>query len=352
MAACQILGDIGSEKLLVRGGEVASPLAKAVANGDRRIRFRAVHAVLNMQPTQAFVGSSHVTEALGYFSAATGARRVLIVHPRSQLGQQLAGMLREQGFEADLATTGRDAFRLATTVPDYEFALVHMAVGNPRVEELLAQFRRDRRSARLPVGIVAVADNTQPAVRLAGYAQPATALVHPAGLAPMQRESAMLLGKVARDLVPVEVRQYQAEVTLDHVVSLASSSQKVFDMRQLIPAVEQSLRNPRLAVRAALILGHLGSANGQRSLVALAARSTQPLAVREAAVTAFQGSVLRHGLLLTKDEVQSQYNQYNINAGRDQNLHRLLATILDTIEGSPTATNTGQEANDPASPNL
>jgi hypothetical protein len=162
----------------------------------------------------------------------------------------------------------------------------------------------------------------------------------------------MLLGKVARDLVPVEVRQYQAEVMLDHVVSLASSSQKVFDLRQLIPAVEQSLRNPRLAVRAALVLGHLGSANGQRSLVALATRSTQPLAVREAAVTAFQGSVLRHGLLLTKDEVQAQYNQYNINAGRDQDLHRLLATILDTIEGSPTATNTAPDTSGSALPKL
>jgi hypothetical protein len=352
MAACQILGEIGSERLLAGSGETASPLARAAAHDDRRIRFRAVQAILNFRPTQSFVGSSHVTEALGYFAAASNARRMLITHPRTQLGQQIAGMLREQGFEADVATTGREAFRLATTTPDYEFALVHMAIGSPRIEELLAQFRRDWRTARLPVGIVAVADNLAPAERLAGYAQPASALVHPAGLAPMQRESATLLMKWGRDLVPVEVRQYQAEVMLDNIVTLASSSQKIFDLRQLIPAVEQSLRNPRLAVRAALVLGHLGSPNGQRALVALAARSTQPIAVREAALTAFQGSVLRHGLLLTSDEVQAQYNRYNINGGRDAELHQLLAAILDTIEGSSTHAGGAPPANAAVKENL
>jgi hypothetical protein len=211
-----------------------------------------------------------------------------------------------------------------------------MAVGNPRIEQLLAQFRRDRRTMRLPVGIIAIGDNTQPSVRLAEYAQPATALVHPAGLTPLARETATLLAKVGRDLTPVEARQHQAEVMLDRIVELASSSQKVFDLRQLIPAVEQALRNPRLTVRAALVLGHLGSANGQRALVALAGRSTQPMAVREAAVTSFQGSVLRHGLLLTSGEVREQYNRYNINAGRDKDLHRLLSTILDTIDGAPS----------------
>jgi DNA-binding response OmpR family regulator len=299
-----------------------------------------VQAILNFQPTQPFVGSSNVTESLGYFVAATGVKRVLVAHPRTQLGQQIAGMLREQGYEADLATNGRDTFQMATRSPDYEFALVHMAIAQPNVEDLLAQFRRDKRSIMLPVGLVTIGDRTQPAARLAEYAQPATYLVPPAGLAPLERESRMLLSKWGRNLVPAEVRLAQGEAMLDRIVQLASSSQKVFTLTEVRPAVEQALLNPSMAVRAALVLGHLGAPSGQQALVALAGRSTQPMAVREAAVTAFEGSVLRHGLLLTSEEVRSQYERYNINAGRDRDLHRMLASILDVIEGRSAAAQT------------
>jgi hypothetical protein len=67
-------------------------------------------------------------------------------------------------------------------------------------------------------------------------------------------------------------------------------------------------------------------------LTDFANQPAQPLAARQAAVTAFARSVRAHGLLLTRDMILRQYDLYNSNAGRDADTHAILGALLDTIE--------------------
>ena len=94
----------------------------------------------------------------------------------------------------------------------------------------------------------------------------------------------------------------------------------------------QVLYVPELSANAATVLGQLGTATSQRSLLELADQTTQPVAARQAAAAAFRRSVSKYGILLTRGEVLEQYSLYNANEGRNADTNSVLGSILDTIE--------------------
>ncbi len=331
-AAAEILGDIGDAGLLARGGSAPSALARAAGHADRRLRFAAIASIMNLKPTEPFAGSSHVVDGLGFFASSYGVPRVLVVHPRSEEAQKLAGLAAGLGYDADIATNGRKAFELATSSPDYEFALIHSALDRPRVDELVAQLRRDRRTALLPVGLIAPLDDLDRVERFALGASRAEAFLQPQNDAEMKLFSDRVLARAGRMRVSADERKAQAIAALDWLAAMSGQTARVFDVRRQEASVLQVLYMPDLTARAATVLGRLGTAKGQRSLLELADLASQPLAARQAAVAAFAQSVRNHGILLTRQEILEQYALYNANAGRDADTSAVLGAILDAIE--------------------
>ncbi len=331
-AAAQILGDIGSAELLARGSSAPSPLATAAQSSDRRLRFTAIDAILKLKPAEPFAGSSQVADGLGGFASSYGTPRVLVVHPRSEMGQQVAGLAAQLGYESDLATNGRRAFKLAVSSPDYEYVLIHSAVERPGVDELLAQLRRDRRTALLPVGLIAPWDDLERVTRFAKTAVRTEAFLQPQNLPEMKLFSGRVLARAGRSLVSTEERRRQAIAALDWMIALGEGPGRVFDLQKQESAVLQVLYVGELSTRAAKVLGQLGTARGQRSLSELANLPTQPLATRQAAVAAFAHSVALHGIMLTREEILRLYDMYNANAGRDADTGTVLGSLLDVIE--------------------
>jgi CheY-like chemotaxis protein len=331
-AAAEILGDIGSATLLADAGAKASPLALAAQSSDRRLRFAAIRSILKYKPSEPFAGSSHVADGLGFFAGSYGVPRILVVHPRSDEGQKIAGLAAELGFDADLATNGRQAFELATRSPDYELIFIHSAIERPRVDELVAQLRRDRRTALLPIGLIAPLDDLDRLERFARSVPRAQAFLQPRKPEEMKIFTDEVLARGGRYRLSAAERKAQATAALDWLSALGEQSQSVFDIRRQEPAVVQVLYVPDLSARAATVLGQLGTATSQRSLLELADQTTQPLDARQAAAAAFRRSVGKYGILLTHGEVLEQYSLYNANEGRDANTNSVLGSILDTIE--------------------
>ena len=56
------------------------------------------------------------------------------------------------------------------------------------------------------------------------------------------------------------------------------------------------------------------------------------MAMRQTAAAAFSRSVRKHGVQLTRIEMQEQYDRYNASEGEDADSQQLLALILDAIE--------------------
>ena len=331
-AAAQILGEIGSAGLLTRGVAALSPLAAAAQHADRRLRFAAIDSIMKLKPDQPFAGSSRVSDGLGYFATSYGVPRVLIVHPRSEEGQQLAGLLAELGYEADVATNGRQAFELAVNSADYEFALIHSAIDHPAVDELLAQLRRDRRTALLTVGVIAPLYDLDRVKRFAAASKRAEAFLQPQNADEMKLWTGAVLARAGRWRVSHEERLVEAVTAVDWLAALSSRSQRVFDIHRLEPAVVRALYVGDLTPRAAEVLGHLGTATGQRNLLELANVTTLSLETRLVAVKALSDSIRQHGVMLTSGEILQQYDLYNANAGRDAETHDVLEAILNAIE--------------------
>ncbi len=287
---------------------------------------------MHLKPSQPFAGSSQVTDALGYFASSYGTARILIVHPLADEAQKLAGLAAGLGYEADVATNGRQGFELAVHSPDYELALVHSRIERPSIDEFLTQLRRDRRTNLLPVGLIAPLDDLK---RIGDFARgvPRTEVfLQPQNRDEMKLFVGQVLARSKRWHVPADERLAEAAAAVDWLTALADRPQKVFDVRREEPAIARALAAPPLTPKAASLLGRLGTAKAQRSLVDLADLATQPLATRQAAAAAFATSTARYGVLLTSGEILHQYELYNANAGRDADTHAVLSAILDAIE--------------------
>jgi CheY-like chemotaxis protein len=148
-------------------GAEPGPLARALRQPDRRLRMAALVAIVRLQPSQPYPGSSYVPAALQFFSASSGRPRALAAGPNADETRELAGLLTLSGYEVDTALNGKDLLSVAARSPDYEVAMIDMAISGPEIAMLLQQLRHDERTASLRVGLIARAGYLEQAERLA-----------------------------------------------------------------------------------------------------------------------------------------------------------------------------------------
>jgi hypothetical protein len=332
IGAAEALAKSGAEDLLARGDGRAATLVDAVRDPDRRVRFAALSAIMEIAPRKPYAGSSSVAEALAYFVASDGRNRALVVHPRSHRAETLASFAESIGFDADAAMMGRGGRMLLNQSADYEFVLVDLGVDNPLAYHLLGELRRDPRTAQLPIGIMAGDGMLPRAKRLAAAFDRTVAFPQATDAATIQKQADQLMALHGRHAVSAAVRERQAELALAWIVKLSAQSQAVYDLSRCETALLASLGSPSSSAAAAEALANLGTHNAQRALVDLASQSTRPISVRQAAAKAFAKSVPRRGVQLTSEEIVRQYDRYNASRDMNEATQTLLGQILDAIE--------------------
>jgi hypothetical protein len=331
-AAVEVLGDVGTEALLGKGSAARSPWAEAARSGDRRLRFAAIDAILRLHPTQRFNGDSSIVDALSFFAATSGQRRALVGHPRMERAQELAGLLAGLGYHADVATNSRQFMELASRSPDYEVALVDVALANPPVDDLIGRLRRDPRTADLPIGVMVSEDLLGAVHRLAASLPGVVPIVRVTDDYSTQFEVNRILQSVGRDHVGHAARQEQAAKALDWLAQLAELPSPLFQIERTTPAVERALYVPALTSVAARVLADLPAASAQQALVQLASEGVLPPEIRRIGAVAFGRNARRYGVHLTSGEIKRQYDRYNASRLADRDSQEILASILDAIE--------------------
>jgi len=343
VAAARILGQTGkAEEVLHRGAQPAT-LVRAARHPDARVRFVAVEAILNLKPTTPFPGCTFVTEAIGFFLASRGQRRILVADASTAEARRWAGYLAALGYQLDTATTGREVLRQATASPDYELILVDSGLEHPTVDLLLEQLRHDFRTGSIPVGVVARAGYLDRARRLAANDPLADAFPRLHAEEPLRVEVQRLLALSSRSMVSAAQRQEQAVRAIGWVADLINSASKAFDLGRLQGPLIQALEVPALGRQASGILATMGTPASQRALVDLASRASQPLELRKAALAAFQENTRKHGILLTTSEILLQYDRYNQSQHLDRATQEVLGSILDAIEAPARAAKSARQ---------
>jgi hypothetical protein len=339
IAAAEVLGQIGDPSVLYTANGDTGPLALAMYHSDRRVRLAAALACIKLAPGESFPGASRVTDTLGWLTGTSGTSLVLVGHPRGSDAQSLIGYMNELGYDGHAAYIGRGLAEQAFTNPDYEFILVSDAIDLPPVKELVQWLRRDYRTARIPVGVMARGEQLED-IRYAFADDPFTTVfprLHSTDIAAI--EEAKLRAVAGRNLVSRDERIEQARAALAALALLAANEANYarYDLLRQEPAIIRALNNPALTAEAANILAHFATPNSQSALIEFASQHTRLLADRQLAAAAFARAVEKRGLRLTQQQIVAQYDRYNLSETLDKPTQELLGSILDAIEAPAIA---------------
>lgn len=327
----QLLGRRGSAELLFQGPQ-PSVLAEALRHPDRRLRFAALEAVIQLGPSETFPGCSRVGEALSFFASSVGARRLLVASPSMSYARLVGGYLEAHGYQVDTATTGKEALRLLISSADYEFALLDAALAQPTIGPLLQQLRHDCRTCEIPIGILAGVGQYDRAKAVAEDNARCAAFHRPVDAQSVQWQVDRLKQLTLLPMVPAAVRRRQSLQSLGWLARLAQQKPPLFDLLQVEPVLCSVVTDAELGPIAAEAIGLLGTPTAQTTLIDLASRATYPLSLRQAAARAFQKSVEQHGILLAGSQILLQYDRYNQSAALDSDTRQILGFLLDVIE--------------------
>ena len=332
LAALEVLSQTGDPSLLSSTGKAPNVLLKAASHGDRRIRLAALEAIAALKPTQAMAGSSAIARALLDFANFSDVRRAVVADPRAERAHALGSLLDQCGFSTAVATTGREAFHAAAGSTEVELVLIVMTVEHPEAEELLRQLRRDPRTARLPVGLIADPGRLYRAEGIA-LADPLTkAFVRPRDLATLQERVAALEALSGPNHVPHAERRQQAATALRIMAAMNERPQRLFDFQGMDEAAEAALYVPELTPAAIQVLTRCRTSNAQKALADLASSGTQPIATRQAAAAAFADSIKRHRIQLSIADIQHQARLYDQAAALDPQSQDVLWSLLEAMQ--------------------
>jgi hypothetical protein len=141
------------------------------------------------------------------------------------------------------------------------------------------------------------------------------------------------LESARRDLVDRDRRMEQAITAIEWMKQLSDSQSKLMiDLARQRERLIEALYTGELSETAAGLLSRIGSPHAQLALADLASQNTMPLVPRQAAADAFDQSIQSFGVLMTRDEIQRQYDRYNASRELNVETQRILSALLDSIE--------------------
>ncbi|MDZ4818794.1 MAG: hypothetical protein SGJ20_07460 [Planctomycetota bacterium] len=331
-AAAHLLGEIGNFELLTRAGTKPAPLTEALRSPDRRVRFAAAFAIVQLKPTKSFPGLSYLTDTLFNLANSSGTPVALIGFPTLETSQTLSGMVNSLGYTTTTATNGRDVMIEAARSGDCELILLSTRIQRGSASLTLQQLRQVPKTAKIPVILLSEDDDCSRPEFWAQDDPLTTVVLRPREIAGMEfalRQSARKAGDAQ---VPTAVRQQQAIFALRALAELTQRAPRLFDFRTKDADIIRALQAPALNEAAAFLLAQFGTHGSQLALAELAGHASQPIERRQAAAAAFCESVHRHGIQLTKREIEAQYDRYNLSQFEEAASQELLAAMLDAME--------------------
>ncbi len=346
-AALQALGASGDLTLLESKEGRAGAVARALVNEDRRIRYAAMRAVMAMDPKTPYAGSSDFINAIKFFILSSGARQVLVAHPNQGQGQTTVALIAAQDYQGRAFTRGRELIRNAQANPNVELILISSMVTRPNAAETMQLLRQDPRTSRLPIGIFAAADQLKFAESIAREDERTIALprLHSvAGAAIHLRR----LDEIRPDVTPQASRIIQAMAALRMLDKLTADREQYsfYEVFQVEEALISAVQRETLTAQAAHILGLLGTARTQQTLLRMTLDQALPEESREAALGALVAAVKLRGLQLTNAQIREQQAALS-NAPVSNDLSKRMAdAVLNLFQGKPVGG--AAEAADPS----
>ncbi|MBA2114703.1 hypothetical protein [Bremerella alba] len=337
VVACEQIGETKNADLLIAIEGKLSPLALALQSPVYRIRRAAAKAILTIDPKSPYAGSAELLDTLGFMASAQGKRNILLGELHQQRAQNMAGLLAELQLEPLVTPGGRELFKQAYSSPDIEAIFISKPLALPAMMESVQILRKDRRTADLPIGIIAPIGEVVH-YQLRTKDDPLThVMIRPNDVEGFVFQLKQLYLSQGRLLVPADQREADAEFAIKEMSRMLDVSDE-YDFYNFLKIEEIAVRrlvDENVTGDIANLLGKLATPAAQTALVDYASDPFNPLAQRQACADAMQAAIERRGILLTKDQIIAQFDRYNASEELDPETQAVLGKILDILE-APT----------------
>ncbi len=300
-AAVSALGQVTDRGALATDRR-PNPLVEALSAPSRRVQLAAARALVLLEPPAPFAGSSQVVPILARFVTTQSEPRAIVIDGNTPRGGQLAGFLRELGYDPIPALTGDDGFRLAVDSADVELILIdnHLVAGKWRVIDTLANLRADARTAGIPVYLVGPINlEVERKALLASFSGVKT-LVTPPNSALLERQ----LGGRPSGLSDAERTAYAREAaSLLASIAVRPGNPFLSDLSGAEPALAIALNTSSgTESAAATALAEVPVPDAQRGLADLVLDPSKPAPLRVEAGGRLVRSIQRFGPLIDDDQ--------------------------------------------------
>ncbi|QDU77994.1 hypothetical protein Pan97_50730 [Bremerella volcania] len=337
VVACEQIGATKNADLLIALEGKLSPLASALQSPVYRVRRAAAKAILTIDPKTPYAGSAELLDTLGFMASAQGKRNILLGELHQQNAQRMAGLLSELQLEPVVTPGGREFFKEAYASPDVEAIFISKPLALPAMMETVQILRKDRRTADLPIGIIAPIGEVVH-YQLRTKDDPLTVvMIRPNDIEGFVFQLKQLYLSQGRLLVPADEREADAEFAIAEISRMLDAADQ-YDFYNFLKVEEIAVRrlmDQNVAANVAKLLGKLGTPAAQTALVDYASDPFNPVALRQACADALKAAIERRGILLTKDQIVAQYDRYNASEELDSETQAVRGKILDIIE-APT----------------
>jgi HEAT repeat protein len=339
-AVVPLLGQLASRDGLTFQGR-PSPLVDALISPDRRVQLAAAEALVKLDPRRIFPGSSRLVPTLARFLASQGAPRAIVIDGNAARGTQVAGFLKNLGYDARSVTTGAQGFTDAAEAADVELIAIDPDLINDswKLPDILGNLKADPRTSAIPVflyGPLAREDALANALESFPEVQ---FLVTPSETTLLKKQIDLGLARTgARPLSSTERTDFAAKASsLLAQISRNPGSPFEADLPVAEPGLTQALNGPvaAAALEAAAALGDVPGTDTQRSLADVAFDSSKPVPLRLASAGQLARNIRRFGPRLAPDQEKRLVVEAREEA--DPAVREALATVIGALRPGPDA---------------
>lgn len=333
VATCDAYGLLAMDSALRSNEGRPSPLARALSHGNPRIRAAASQAIIRIDPTKSFAGSSQFIQSLVYLGGTMGYSKAMIAHANATESQTFAAGIARVGLISQSVNTSRDCFRDATLDSDFEVIFITDTLDYPDYAELIQQLRHDPRTRQIPIGLLARPQNMRRAELIASRDSHTLAMAWTRN-PPTIAKYVDRLRDIGPQLVDPQFRIGYGKMAMDALEKYSADPARypMYNLRSHQQEFASALLSPDFGEQACNVLGQLGSPFAQSQLVNLANQSDLPIEIREKAVSAFAEAVKRRGIMLTSTQIKIQYKRYDTSLAEKEANRKILSDILEVIE--------------------
>jgi CheY-like chemotaxis protein len=314
------------------------PLVEALTSPDRRVRFAAARALVELGPERPFPGSSRVVPVLARFLAAQpAAPKAVVIDGDVNRANTVASVLRGLGYDVATADDGRDGFREAARSADVELILIEPTVlnGSWKTIDTLTNLRADASTAGLPIFLYAP-------LAIQRHLNDALTKFDRIGFLVTPTDPNALKAPLERGLARMGARPLSAEERANYaqgaaalLASITSRPGNPFadDLASIEPELARSLNGPATDLPASIALADVPAVDAQRELADAFLDPSRALPLRLSAGESLARSIQRFGPLVSADQERALLNAFDTAA--DPPIRAAAATVVGALRPQP-----------------